>query len=161
AEERKSVAVLVRGAIGRAQSQTPDDPELEDLLARSYVVSPGDDPSPGWPHVERASQMLPARSDVQLDRLALAALTGHDAEAQQMFEAHFRHADRPELARAARHALLVGDVRASNRLIQQGDLDGAIARLTATRERLGDDPEVVKETDRYLTQLRNTQASHK
>src|SRR5205823_2149274 len=47
ATERESVSAFVRKAIARARLLEPDDPELEGLLARSYVVSPGGDPSEG------------------------------------------------------------------------------------------------------------------
>jgi len=159
--ERQGVTTLVRAAIARAQAAAPGDPELEDLLARTYVVSPGDDPEPGWAHVERAAAGLPARPDVQLDRLALAALTGRADEAWQVFEAHFRHATRPELAHAARNALLVADVRFVNGLLKQGDVAGAIARISATRERLDDDPAIARDADRYLAELRTAEQSRR
>jgi hypothetical protein len=139
----------------------PDDPELEALLARSYVVSPGADPSPGWPHVARACEALPGRQDLLLDKLALAALLGRDAEANEIFDAHFRDALRPELARAARHALLVGDVRAANQLLAHGDYAGAEARLRASRERLADDAEVARAADSYIDQLHAAAAGNR
>ena len=161
ADERKSVTTFVRDAIARARVVAPDDPELEGLLARSYVVSPGDDPTPGWAHIVRASEALPGRQDLLLDRLALAALLGRDDEAWQLFNAHFRDALRPELAHAARHALLAGDVRAANQLLARGDLGGAETRLRSSRVRLGDDPDVAREADRYLAQVRDTQQGNR
>jgi tetratricopeptide (TPR) repeat protein len=159
ATERQAVSAFVRRALDRARAVAPDDPELEGLLARSYVVSPGDDPTPGWAHIVRANEALPGRTDFLLDRLALAAVLGRDDEARQVFDAHFRDAARPELAHAARNALLVGDVRAANRLLAKGDATGAERRLAAARERLADDPELVREADHYLSLLK-TQQSH-
>jgi hypothetical protein len=161
AEERQSVSARVRAALARALALAPEDPELEALLARSWVVSPGDDPAPGWEPIVRATAALPGRMDLLLDRLALAALIGRDAEAWQLFATYFRDADHPELTRAAREALLVGDVRAANRLLVHGDMAGAEARLRDARGRLGDDPEVAAEADRYLAQLREAQANHR
>ena len=160
-DERKSLSTFVRDAITRARVVAPDDPELEGLLARSYVVSPGDDPTPGWAYVVRASEALPGRQDLLLDRLALAALLGREDEAWQLFNAHFRDALRPELTHAARHALLAGDVRAANQLLVHGDLSGAEARLRSSRVRLGDDADVAREADRYLAQVRDTQQSNR
>lgn len=159
--ERRSVGEFVRGAIARARLIAPDDPELEALLARTYVVSPGDDPSPGWAHVVRANEALPGRTDLLLDRLALAALLGRDDEARRLFDTYFKSPLRPELGRAARHALLVGEVRAANQMLARGDLSGAEARLRAARARLGDDPDVARDADRYLAQLGKAQASER
>src|ERR1051325_5601959 len=158
ATERESVSVFVRKAIARARTLEPDDPELEGLLARSYVVSPGADPSEGWTHVVRATERLPARSDLVLDRLALAALLGRDDEAWQLFENHFRTASRPDLAHIARTALLAGNVRAANRMLAKGDASGAQARLLATRERLADAPEGARSADECRSQLSVQQA---
>jgi tetratricopeptide (TPR) repeat protein len=161
AAERESVAAFVRGAVERGRTVAPDDPELEGLLARSYVVSPGRDPAPGWPHIVRATEILPGRADLMLDRLALAALIGRDDEAWQLYDSHFRAAVRADLAHAARVALLSGAVREANGLLANGDIAGAERRLRAARDRLAEDADVVRDADQYLAQLRRERANER
>ncbi len=152
-DERRDIGLFARGALERARAAEPADPELVALLARSWVVWHDDDAEPGYTLATRAAEALPGRADVQLDLLALAALTGRDEEATQIAERRFASGVAPELRRAARTALLAGDVRAANLRVAAGDAAGAEARLRAARSRVADDPELVREADRYLAQF--------
>lgn len=157
--ERNSTAALVRVALERAQRAEPGDPELDMLLARSWVVAPGEDASPGWPHAQAAAAALPGRADVQLDRLALAAITGRAHEAEQLFEARFRGHDDPDIQRSARRALLVGAVHDANADLQRSDAAAAEARLRSARARVADDPELAAEADQFLSQVTRARAA--
>jgi len=151
--ERKAVATTVRSALDRALAANPDDAELLALLARSWVYWYGDDPTPGYEPALRAARALPARTDVQLDLLALAALTGRDAEAQRIYDQRFRDGGSSETRHAARERLLAGDVYHANRSLLQGDAKTAEARLEAARDRVADDAELAREAQRYLDDL--------
>ena len=153
-DERRPTATYVRSALERALAVTPDDAELLALLARSWVVWYGDDPAPGWEPAVRAARALPGRPDVQLDLLALAALTGRDAEAQRIFDQRFRDAGTADTRHAARSALLAADVSHANRSLEGGDTAAAEARLEAARARVADDPELARDAQRYLDDLR-------
>ncbi len=159
AAARAAAAGFVRSALERARSVDRTDPELGMLLARSWVVAPGADASPGWPYAEAAAVALPGRPDVQLDRLALAALTGRAEEAQRTFDRLFRDTPDPELLRGARRALLVGAVHEANVLLRKQDTAAAEARLRAARDQVADDPQLVIEAERFLRQV--TQARTK
>lgn len=150
---RRAAATLVRGAITRALRSSPDDPELESLLARTYVIDPGSDPEPAYPHAVRAAEALPGRHDVLLDLLSIAAMTGREEEAARLFAAHFRDPGNEHHALALR-GLLAGDVRAANALIAKGDVAGAEARMRAARERVAGEPGLAQEADGFLAQLR-------
>ena len=157
-DERKDAGLYARAVLERAMRTAPDDPELTALLARTWVVWPGDDAGPGYALAARASAALPGRDDVRLDLLSLTALTGRDAEAQAMADRYFPANGDPDLRRAARGALLAGDVRAANLLAAAGDLEGAETRLRAARRRVGDDPELATEADRVLDELTHARA---
>jgi len=152
--ERKSAGEFARGALQRALVAEPDDPELLALMARSFVLWTGDDPEPGYAAAVRAARALPGRPDVQLDLLALAALTGRDDEATQLYEQRFHRAASEEVRRAAGTALLGGEVYRANQSIAQGDAGAAESRLQAARDRLADDPQLALDADRYLENLR-------
>ena len=153
-EERKAAGLFARGAIERALAVSPGDPELLSLLARSWVVWYADDPEPGYAASIRAARALPGRLDVELDLLALEALTGRDDEASALYERRFRRAADPETRRSARTGLLAGDVFRANRSLAQGDAAAAEARLEAARDRVADDPALAAEADRYLENVR-------
>ena len=158
--ERESVAAFVRAPLERARRLAPEDPEIAMLLARTWVVAPGADASPGQPWADAALAAMPGRPDVQLDHLALAALTGHMTEAQEAFARWFRDSDDPELRRNARRALFVGAVHEANADLQRSDHAAAEARLRAARERVADDPAIAAEADRILAQLARTRTDN-
>jgi len=152
-EERKEAALYARAAIERALAVAPGDAELTALLARTWVVWYGDDPEPGYVEALRAERALPGRMDVQLDLLALAALTGRDAEAQRIQDLRFG-ADAPAESRhAALTARLAGDVLQATRALARGDTTAAEARLDAARERVAGDPELAAEAQRTLDEF--------
>ena len=153
-DERKAVATTVRAALDRALAASPGDPELLALLARSWVFWYGDDPAAGWEPALRAARALPARADVQLDLLALAALTERDADAQRIYDQRFRDAGSAETRHAARSALLAGDVFHAKRSLEGGDAAAAEARLEAARARVADDPELARDAQQYLDDVR-------
>jgi hypothetical protein len=153
-EDRKAVGTFVRSALDRALAVAPDDPELLSLLARSWVVWFGDDPEPGYAPAARAARALPGRPDVQLDLLALSALTGRDAEAQRIYDQRFRDGSDAELRRQARSALLAADVFRANRSLVQGDASAAETRLVRAQERVADDPELARQAQKYLDEYR-------
>lgn len=158
AGSRRSAAALVRPAIARALRSTPGDPELDALFARSYVIDPGDDAEPAWPHAVRAAEALPGRPDVRLDLLSIAAITGREEEAARLYSTYFRDA-RDEHHALALRGLLAGDVRATNAMLAQGDLEAAEARMAAARERVAGVPELVADADSFLTQIRRGRAT--
>src|SRR5262249_12324435 len=94
--------------------------------------------------------------DVQLDLLALAALTGRDDEADALYERRFRHTTDAEARHSARTALLAGDVFRANASLRRGDAVAAEARLEAAREAAADDPALAAEAQRYLDGVRAT-----
>jgi tetratricopeptide (TPR) repeat protein len=153
ADERKEVSLFARGVLQRANAAAPGDPEVTALLARSWVVSPGDDPTPGYALAQRAFQALPGRDDVRLDLLALTALTGREDEAQALVDRFFPPSSDAAKRRAARGALLAGEVRAANLRASEGDLEGAESLLRGARRRVGDDPELADEADRFVDQV--------
>ena len=157
-DERKAVALDARRSLERARLVAAGDPELLALLARTWVVWHEPDAEPGWALAERAVALLPGRADVQLDRIALAALTGRDEQAAALVERHFPPGSAPEPRRAARTALLAGDVRAANLLVTAGDPERAEGRLRAARRRVADDPELASEADRFLEQFAQARA---
>jgi hypothetical protein len=157
-DDRKEAGLYARGVLERATRAVPDDPELMALLARTWVVWPGDDAGAGLALAARASAALPGRDDVRLDLLSLTALTGRDAEALAMAERYFPPGTDPDLRRAARGALLAGDVRAANLRAAAGDLEGAEARLRAARHRVADDSELAAEADRFLDEFSHARA---
>src|SRR5262249_55485506 len=126
------------------------------LLARSWVVWYADDPEPGYVAAVRAANALPGRLDVQLDLLALAALTGRDGEAAELYERRFRRAADVEARHSARTALLAGDVFRATASLRRGDAAAAEARLAAARERVADDPALAADAQRYLDSVRAT-----
>jgi tetratricopeptide (TPR) repeat protein len=158
ANERKEASLYARRLMERAIAGTSGDPELTALLARTWVVWPGDEAEPGHALARQAVAALPGRDDVRLDLLALAAITGREAEAQAMAERYFPPGSDPEKRRAARGALLAGDVRAANLRVAGGDLEGAESILRAARRRLGDDPELAGEADGFLDQVARARA---
>jgi tetratricopeptide (TPR) repeat protein len=149
-DEREEVGRYARRAVEAALAVAPEDPELLALAARAWVAWPGDDAEPGHALALRAVAALPGRSDVLLDRVALAAITGRDAEAAGLAERFLSPDAPPAHRRSARTALLAGDVRAANRLAARGDLAAAEARLRAARERVADDPELAREAGEAL-----------
>ena len=153
AAERRLQVTYVRAALERALAASPDDPELLSLLARSWAVWYGSDPEPGWAPAVRAARALPGRADVQLDLLALAALTGRETEAQRVYDQRFRDSDSPEQRRSAQRAWLAGDVFQANRSLLRGDSTAAAARLEAARARVADDPELSRMAERYVAEL--------
>ncbi len=157
-DERKAVALAARRALERARIVAADDPELLALLARTWVVWHEPDAEPGWALAERAAALLPGRADVELDRVALAALTGRESQAAALVERYFPPGGSPELRRAARTALLAGDVRAANLLVSTGDPEQAEERLRVARRHVADDPELAGEADRYLEQFAQARA---
>ena len=152
-DERKVQVPYVRTALARALAKSPDDPELLSLLGRSWAMWYGDDPEPGWEPMSRAAEALPGRLDVQLDLLALAALTGRDAEARRIYDQRFRDGDSAEQRRAARTALLAADVFHANQSLRQRDTTAAVARLEAGYQRVADDPELARVAQGYLDDL--------
>jgi hypothetical protein len=156
-DERKPVVTYVRSALDRALAVTPGDPELVALLARSWAIWYGDDPGPGYAFASRAASALPGRVDVQLDLLALAALTGRDAEAQRIFDQRFRDAPSPQVRHAAGTALLAADVFHARRMLERGDTAAVEARFEAARVRAADDAELAREAQGYLDTLRRAQ----
>ncbi len=158
ATARKAAATLVRSALTRALRAAPRDPELESLFARSYVIDPGPDAELAWPHAQRAAEALPARRDVLLDLLSIAAITGREEEAARIYATHFREATGESHALALR-GLLAGDVRAANAMIAKGDVAGAEARMAAARERVASVPELRADADGFLTQIRQGRAA--
>ncbi len=158
AAARASTARFVRAALERARKVDRDDPELGMLLARSWVVAPGADASPGWAYAEAAAAALPGRPDVQLDRLALAALTGRIDEAQRTFDRMFRDTPDRDLLRSARRALLLGAVHEANVHLREQDTAAAEARLRAARDQVADDPQLVIEAERFLRQVTKARA---
>jgi tetratricopeptide (TPR) repeat protein len=158
ADERKAASLYARGMLERAAASAPGDPELTALLARTWVVWPGDDAGPGYALAQRATAGLPGRDDVRLDLLSLAAITGRESEARGMAERYFPPGSDPEKRRAARGALLAGDVRTANLRAAVGDLDSAQAILRSARRRVGDDPELAREADGFLDQVARARA---
>jgi tetratricopeptide (TPR) repeat protein len=151
-DERKVQVPYVRAALGPALAKNPNDPELLWLLARSWAVWYANDPEPGYSPAVRAAEALPGRLDVQLDLLALAALTGRDAEAQRVYDQRFGDGD-PAQRRAALTAMLAADVFRANQSLQRRDTTAAVARLEAGRERVADDAELTRMAQGYLDEL--------
>jgi tetratricopeptide (TPR) repeat protein len=151
--EREAVGNYARSAIERALRVAPDNPELTALLARSWVLWYGNDAEPGYAPAVRAATALPGRPDVQLDLLAILALTGRDAEAQRLFDQHFRGAASDENRHAARTALLAGAVHRAGYRAKIGDLADAEALLEAARVQVADDPALARDAQAYLDTL--------
>jgi tetratricopeptide (TPR) repeat protein len=152
-DERGVVGAYVRRALERALAATPGDPELVALLARSWAVSYGDDPEPGYEPAVRAARALPGRTDVQLDLLALCALTGRDVEARKIFAQRFGDGASAEARHVARQALLAGAVHRASRSVQSGDVVTAEALLDAVRAQVADDPALARQAQTYLDSL--------
>ena len=153
-EERGAAAKYVRTALERALAVSPDDPELLSLLARSWAVGAGDDPEPGYEPAVRAARALPARRDVQLDLLAIAALTGRDAEAKRICDQRFGDGAPPEARHAALDALLAGAVHRAGLSAKGGDAAGAQALLEAAHAQVAEDPALAREAQGYIDSLR-------
>jgi tetratricopeptide (TPR) repeat protein len=153
ADVRQDVGPYVRRALERALRASPDDPELLSLLARSWALWYGDDPEPGYAPAARAARALPARLDVQLDLLALAALTGRDDEAQRLFDARFRDAASAEVRHAARGELLAAATWRASVSARTGDAAAAEAQLEAVRPRVADDAALARELQASLDSL--------
>lgn len=156
--ERKEASLYARGVLERAIATSPGDAELTALLARTWVVWPGEDATPGYALAQRAFAALPGRDDVRLDLLALTAITGREDEAHALADRFFPPGSDPERRRAARGALLAGEVRAANLRAGEGDLDGAESILRGARRRVGDDPELADEADGFLDQIARARA---
>jgi len=152
-DERGAVGGYVRRALALALAANPGDPELLALLARSWAVSYGNDPERGYEPAVRAARALPGRSDVQLDLLALSALTGRDAEARRILEQRFGDGASAEARHAARTALLAGAVHRAGRIAKSGDIAAAVTLLDATRAQVADDPAVARQAQGYLDSL--------
>ena len=158
ADERKEASLFARRVLERADAAAAGDPEITALLARSWVVWPGDDATPGHALAQRAFQALPGRDDVRLDLLALTAITGREDEAHALVDRYFPPGSDAEKRRAARGALLAGEVRAANLRASDGDLEGAESILRGARRRVGDDPQLADEADRFLDQIARARA---
>ena len=152
-DEREAVGTYARSAIERALAASPDDPELLWLLARSWAVWYGDDPEPGYAAAVRAAAALPGRLDVQLDLLALAALTGRDAEARRIYDERFRAGGANDLRHDARGVLLAGAVHRAGLSARAGDVAAAEATLEAARAQVVDDPALAREAQTVLDSL--------
>ena len=153
-DEHTTVARYVRAALERALAVSPDDPELLALLARSWVVGYGDDPEPGYEPAARAARALPARRDVQLDLLALAALTGRDDEAKRILDQRFGAGGPAGARHAALNAVLVAAMRRAGLLVQSGDAGGAEALLATAHSQVAEDPALAREAHDYIDSLR-------
>ena len=152
-DEREAVATYARSAIERALAVSPQDPELLWLLARSWTTWYGDDAEPGYSPAVRAAAALPGRLDVQLDLLALAALTGRDAEARRIYDERFRNAAVDTWRHDARGVLLAGAVHRAGLSARAGDIAAAEARLEAARAQVADDPALARQAQAVLDSL--------
>jgi len=150
---RAPMVATLREALARARKAEPNDPELVALLARTWVVEPGDDPEPGYQYGLMAEEALPGRSDVRLDRVALASLTGRRSEARLLAERWFSsHATVAE-RKSVRRALYAGDVIEVNKLIEAGRYERADSMLRATRREVSGDQELEKDADEFQARL--------
>jgi tetratricopeptide (TPR) repeat protein len=156
--ERDEQVRFARRMLQSALTHSPDDPELQALAARTWVAMPGNDPETGYKLGVRAFAALPGRSDVQLDLVALSALTGRDADAKRLAERFLKPDAPPHHRRTARLALLAGDVRTANQLVQKGNAAAAQAAIQAARQRVADDPELLAETDRLIAHFQGALA---
>ncbi|HVQ27748.1 MAG TPA: tetratricopeptide repeat protein, partial [Planctomycetota bacterium] len=152
-DEREAVATYARSAIERALAVSPEDPELQWLLARSWSTWFGNDAEQGYQAAVRAAAALPGRLDVQLDLLALAALTGRDAEARRIYDERFRNAALATWRHDARGVLLAGAVHRAGLSARAGDIAAAEARLEAARAQVADDPALARQAQAVLDSL--------
>jgi hypothetical protein len=150
---RREAAAYARRALERGDRVLVDDPEFAALLARTWVVWPGDDAERGYAFSVRATSALPGRADLQLDRLALAAHTGRRAEAEAIAARRFGPGATAERRSAAHASLLASAIHDANRLMTAGLADSAVARVQVERGRLADDPELAAKADRALAEL--------
>ena len=153
-DERATVTRYVRAALERALAVSPDEPELVSLLARSWALGSGEDPEPGYAAAVRAARALPARRDVQLDLLALAALTGRDDEAKRILDQRFGAGAPAEVRHAALNAVLAGAMHRAGLLAQGGDAAGAEALLAAAHTQVAGDPALAREAQDSIDSLR-------
>jgi len=150
---RREAAAFARRALERGGRVAVGDPEFAGLLARTWVVWPGEDAEPGYALAVRATEALPGRADLQLDRLALAAHTGRRAEAESIAARRFGPGTPAERRSAARGALLAAAIHDANRLMAAGLVDSAVARVQGERGRLTDDTDLAAEADRAIADL--------
>ena len=78
-----------------------------------------------------------------------------------MAERYFPPGSDAEKRRAARGALLAGEVRAANLRAAAGDLEGAESILRAARRRVFDDPQLAGEADGFVEQVTRARAEQK
>ena len=95
----------IRGVVERGLRREAADAELLALLAKTYVVAPGPDASPGLRAVEKASHLLPGRTDLIADRVVLLAYVGQLRDARKLFEERVVRLAKPHEADYARVAL--------------------------------------------------------
>jgi hypothetical protein len=82
-----------------------------------------------------AEEALPGRSDVWLDRVALASLTGRRSEARLLAERWFSSQATVAERKSVRRALYAGDVIEVNKLIEAGQYARADSMLRADAPR--------------------------
>ena len=150
---RAPMVADLRQALMRARKAEPRDPELLSLLARTWVVEPGDDPEPGYQYGLMAEEALPGRSDVRLDRVALASLTGRRTEARLLADRWFALDATVAERTSVRRALYAGDVIEVNRMIQAGQLARADSLLRTARREVSGDTALVRDADEFLARL--------
>jgi tetratricopeptide (TPR) repeat protein len=156
AARRRDVGLYVRRALEYALVARPDDPELLSLLARSWTLWYDNDPEPGYAPAARAARALPARLDIQLDLLTLAALTGRDDDAHRIFDERFRDAVSAETRHAARSDLLAAATWRASASARAGDVAAAEARLEAVRLQISDDAALTRALQATLDSLHAT-----
>jgi len=150
---RAPMVSALRDALARARKADPRDPELLALLARTWVVEPGDDAEPGYQYGLMAEEALPGRRDVQLDRVALASLTGRRSEARLLAERWFSTDPTPAERTSVRRALYAGDVIEVNRLVQAGQIERADSLLRSARREVSGDASLEKDAEEFVGRL--------
>jgi tetratricopeptide (TPR) repeat protein len=150
---RHGMVAALREGLGRSRAQAPKDPELIALLARTWIVQPGKDAETGYQLAQQAVALLPGRTDIRLDLLALAALTGRLEEARTLADKYFQRNTRPEAAVTVRRALFAGEVLEVNKLVRTQQYARADSALRVLRASAKGDAELEREADDYLAQL--------
>jgi tetratricopeptide (TPR) repeat protein len=135
-EAPKALSESVAGAralLERAVAACPSCAEAHAALGATYLYDPGD-VAPGIAEIDTALTLAPPRADPLLNLVSLHARRGDRAKAQAVVDGPIVALDDPVALSSARERLAFSDLAAINAKIAAGDLDGALAILTAARD---------------------------
>lgn len=136
---------MLRAALERATQLDPGFGEAHALLGFSHLTGPGEGAAIGRRALERASELLPARSDVAYNLAVLQAEAGEFVAARVTILG--RLAREPELRRQALTAVEQAEaIAVANERLERGDGEAALAALRAARDRV-EDPQARRELE--------------